>query len=51
MKRDYLTPKAYVIDLCSLDMLAASSRMLNTEGSKDVKYVDDSRTGWGDLWK
>jgi hypothetical protein len=52
-KKNYITPAAKEVNLLSMEMLAASTKVTvsNTTTDQDATMTNEHRGDWGDLWK
>jgi hypothetical protein len=52
MKKDYLRPEVQKVDLCTVNMLAASTVAEMSAGpQEEAPAAGEKRGGWGNLWK
>ena len=51
-KKTYITPAAKEVNLLSMEMLAASTRVTvsNTTTKQNAEMTNEWRDGWGDMW-
>jgi hypothetical protein len=51
-KKTYITPAAKEVNLLSMEMLAASTRVTVSDNTTadDAKMTNEWRDGWGDMW-
>ncbi len=49
MKKTYITPEMEVMNIETVEMIAASIAVVNDEGGEEM-LGNDRRGGWGNLW-
>ena len=50
MKKTYMTPEMEVMNIETVEMMAASTMSLNEEDGEEQSLGNDRRGTWGNLW-